>query len=133
MMVVAFDIPIGNTESIFEDVASDSWCSPYIIAAYNAGLIKGYSDTQFGVGNMITREDMAVIIHRALGSLGLTLKNGNKADFTDSSEISDYASDAVDALTAGGIMNGMGDGTFKSKNSATRAMAAKHIYELLMI
>ncbi len=133
MIVVAFDIPIGNIENVFEDVDSDSWYSAYILAAYNAGLINGYSDTVFGVGNMITREDMAVIIYRALNNLGLTLSVGDAIEFSDADEISLYASEAVSELAAGGIMNGMGDGTFSPESNATRAMAAKLIYELLMI
>lgn len=133
MIVVAFDIPIGNIENTFEDVDTEQWYCPYILAAYNAGLINGYSDSLFGVGNMITREDMAVIIYRALEKLEISIEAGSSAEFADSTEISQYASEAVSKLTAGGIMNGMGDGTFKSKNNATRAMAAKLIYELLKI
>lgn len=133
MIVVAFDIPIGNIENTFDDVDTQQWYSPYILAAFNAGIINGYSDSVFGVGNMITREDMAVIIYRALDKLELSLESGSATDFSDSGEISQYASEAVSKLTAGGIMNGMGDGTFKSKNNATRAMAAKLIYELLKI
>ena len=38
----------------------------YINAGVEAGLIKGVSADEFGIGRNITREDMAVIVARAM-------------------------------------------------------------------
>ena len=51
------------------------------------------------------------------------------ADFTDTDEIS-YA-EAVDVLTAIGVIEGMPDGSFDPKGTLTRAQAAKIIVYLL--
>ena len=43
-------------------------------------------------------------------------------------EISDYAAEAVKRMYALGIINGYEDGSFRPKNSITRAEAAKILY-----
>ena len=47
------------------------------------------------------------------------------------SDIAEYAKDAVETLTAAGIINGMGDGVFAPCGTVTRAQAAKVVYGLL--
>ena len=51
--------------------------------------------------------------------------------FSDASEISEYAKDAVSKLAAKKIINGMGNGTFSPKATLTRAQAAVLIYSAL--
>lgn len=114
----------------FSDVASNAWYAPYIAMAKESGLVNGVSETEFGVGQPITREQMATMIYRAGILLGYET-SGVPKTFTDGHEISDYAKTAVDALTAGGVINGKADGTFAPKATATRAEAACMIYNLM--
>ena len=46
------------------------------------------------------------------------------AAFSDQDQISEWAKESVAAITGAGIMNGMGDGTFRPQSTATRAQAA---------
>ena len=48
--------------------------------------------------------------------------------FSDADEISDYAKDAVEKLSAAGIINGDESGKFNPKQSATRAETAKILW-----
>ena len=81
----------------------------------------------FGIGDNVTRQDMAVIIFRAA-----QLKASEKtADFSDFEKISDYAKEAVGALCSAGIINGTGDNCFSPLETVTRAQAAKIAYELM--
>ncbi len=125
---------IGDTENIsdnsFSDVPSDSWFAPFVCAAKATGIVNGVSDTEFGVGQNITREQMAAMIYRAGKLLGYAPKGEPKA-FTDAHLISDYAKESVDALTAGGVINGKEDGSFAPQSTATRAEAACMIYNLM--
>lgn len=114
----------------FSDVESDAWYAPYIAMAKECGLVNGVSATEFGVGQPITREQMATMIYRAGLLLGYQT-NGVPKTFTDESEISDYAKPAVNALTAGGVIKGTADGLFAPKATATRAEAACMIYNLM--
>ncbi len=118
------------TDSGFSDVKSNEWYAPYVAMAKESGIVNGVSETEFGVGHPITREQMATMIYRAGLLLGYKT-NGTPKDFTDVAEISDYAKTAVDALTAGGVINGMSDGSFAPHSTATRAEAACMIYNLM--
>lgn len=114
----------SNAVTDFSD-ANGGWYTPYIAAAVQNGVITGRGDGTFGVGDNITRQDMAVIIYRALG-----LSAGETHEFTDSADIADYALDAVSALFNTGIIGGYPDGSFAPKASASRAEAAKMLYSV---
>jgi len=107
MIVLAFDLKADAQMADFADVQKDSWCAPYVAAASGKGVIKGIGDRIFGVGQNITREDMAVMCYRVIQSEGIELdiKRGNP-NFSDS--ISDYASEAVNELYRAEILNGTG-------------------------
>lgn len=126
IVLAFFDIDASATCD-FSDVPENSWMYPYIATAYELGIINGYSDNLSGAGESITREDLSVMIMRAAHSAGVTLGSGVQADFSDSEQISEYAKDAVSALSGAGIINGMGDGSFAPKSNATRAQTAKII------
>lgn len=92
----------------------------------------GVSDTEFGIGREITREQMAAMIYRAVKSSGLDIPRKAAAEFSDYGAISDYAKEACGFMSETGIMNGKTGGVFDPSAAATRAEAAKVIYELLL-
>lgn len=131
IITVAFKLNLVNTECPFGDVDENNWAYPYIRSAYKAGIIKGVSDTEFGYGQNITREDLCVMINRMLTVGELTLPQVDGGVFGDDGEISDYAKESVYYLERAGII--LGDGTnFNPKASATRAEAAKIVYLALV-
>ena len=131
IITVAFKLNLVNTECPFGDVDGNDWAYPYIRSAYKAGIIKGVSDTEFGYGQNITREDLCVMINRMLTVGELTLPQVDGGVFGDDGEISDYAKESVYYLERAGII--LGDGTnFNPKASATRAEAAKIVYLALV-
>ena len=121
MNLIDKDIP-------FIDIESGSWYESYVRTAYIAGITKGITDTEFGTGRNITREDLCVMVYRAVeaADYSLTEKIGEDMNFSDSADISDYAVSAVKTLYKSGIVNGS-DGFFKPKDTASRAEAAKII------
>ena len=119
----AFGFKTQNGAVEFEDVAEGEWYASYIKTAVNMGIVNGISEKHFGIGNLITREDMAVMIFRALSASRNDISSGKKS-FSDAGEISPYALEAVETLGSLGIVSGMGDGAFAPKNNATRAEAA---------
>jgi len=122
----AFGIGESGPDCGFMDVDKNHWAYGYICAAKEKGIIKGISDTLFGIGNNITRQDMAVIIANVLELSGAA--NGS---FTDEETIADYAKPAVNALKNAGIISGYEDGSFRPYNFTTRAEAAQIIYKVL--
>lgn len=121
-----------NSENSFSDVDNKEWYAPYVAMAKESGIVNGVSETKFGVGQYITREQMATMIYRAGQLIGYTA-NGIPKVFTDENQISDYAKEAIDALTAGGVINGMSDGSFAPHATATRAEAACMIDNMMCV
>lgn len=127
MVVLAFDLYDESAQVNFGDVKDGDWYYPYIASAVKAGLIQGVSADSFGTGSKIIRQDIAVILARALGNeTEMTPRS-----FQDEHEISEYAKKAVSKLSALGIISGMSNGYFAPKNYATRAEAAKLVYETI--
>lgn len=126
MLVLALDISGAELSDSFSDVDKDAWYYTYVASAVNTGLINGIGDGKFGVGGVISRQDMAVLIARALNYDETTLDSS----FSDYEEISDYAKAAVTFVEKQGIMNGVGDNKFAPKMEVSRAQAAKVIFEL---
>ncbi len=124
MVVSLFEIPTKTTTSAFGDVKANAWYAPYITAAVEAGYVQGQSNDYFGIGESIMRQDMAVILYRALGD------QNSKAilNFSDKENIASYAEDAIAELVGLNIINGYEDGSFQPRGTATRAEAAKMIY-----
>lgn len=129
MVVQLFGVLENETSTPFVDVSENAWYAPYIYSTISAGYVQGQSDEYFGIGESIMRQDMATIIYRALGS-----KNSSAVlDFTDTDDIAPYAEYAVSELVGLGVINGYEDGSFKPRGTATRAEAAKIIWEVYKI
>jgi len=133
MLLLTLDVDMEQTgaELPFSDCEETQWYSDYIAIAYKAGIVKGTSDTEFGIGQPVTRQDMAVMLHRAMETLGYTLPEGEAKVFGDVESISEYALGAVDALSAAGYLNGDEAGCFNPSVFANRAEVAKLLYQLL--
>lgn len=115
----------------FADVSEDAWYYKNIAIAANQGIISGMGSNSFGVGRNITREDMAVILYRIAGDILKKPENYNV--FSDDGDIADYAKDAVYALRAAGVINGVSTSEFAPKKNATRAETAVMVYRFLSI
>ena len=118
----------GAAQGSFTDVPADAWYAPYVAAAYENGLVSGIDGERFGTGLNITRQDMAVIIARAISA-----GEGSADSFVDSAEIADYAKDAVGYLAANGVINGKADQRFCPGDIATRAEAAQMINKAMQL
>ncbi|MDD6763520.1 MAG: S-layer homology domain-containing protein [Clostridiales bacterium] len=131
LIVTAFDIKGSGSVPEFADVPAAAWYAEYISAAYGAGIISGISDTEFGVGANVTRQDMAVILKRTADYKKLTSEiNTDLPELKDIDSTSVYAIDAVKAMLSSGIMNGSGDKLYPA-NNATRAEAAVMMYRFI--
>ncbi len=113
----------------FTDVDKSAWYYNSVASAFAKGIITGYDNGTFGVGDAVSRQDMAVLIYRAAKAANITLPETSAAvTFTDSDAIDDYAKEAVTALQKANIINGVSADEFAPKATASRAAAAKMIY-----
>lgn len=115
----------------FSDTPEDAWYYNYVARAYSGGAINGKSDSLFGTGEYITREDMTVILYRILKDKFES--DGTEHLFADSDDISEYAKEAVAVFYQNKIISGMEDNRFMPKGYATRAQVAKIVWGLVDI
>lgn len=115
--VLGLDVNIDKVIS-FTDVEENHWFYPFVNTAYKAGIIKGNGNNKFNPNDNITREQMAVIIVKAL-EIKQTKANTEIKDFD---KVSDWAKADVETAVAIGLMIG-DNGNFDPKAFATREMA----------
>lgn len=127
ILCISAGIEAVNEPSGFFDIDDSQWYAGYIAAAKDKGLINGISETEFGVGEKITRQDFAVMIQRVFKLEG----NNEEIRFKDFEDVSEYAKDAVATLSEKSIISGYEDGSFKPFNNCQRAEAAVIIYRVL--
>ncbi|NLO21989.1 MAG: S-layer homology domain-containing protein [Syntrophomonadaceae bacterium] len=111
---------------VFADSAGH-WAQEYIGIAAALEIVNGYNEDQFGMEDVITREQMAVIIVKAAG-LG---KVSDAKQFMDADKISSWAKDAVDTASSKGIITGYPDNSFRPQGYASRAEAVTVLARVL--
>ena len=121
-----------NAGSNFSDVSATDWCYQYVSVASSLGIVHGRENGSFGKDELITREEIAAIIYRTIISKNMNIASGlSEYEYSDDSDISDFARDAVYALYHSGIMAGTGNDMFSATENANRAQAACVIDRLM--
>lgn len=107
----------------FSDVPATHWSWQDIRLAKMSGLIQGISSDRFAPDQIMTREQMSVLLSRALQ---LTSQVGGGAaakGFTDVPAGS-WSAGAIAAMSSNGLVDGFADGTFRPRASLTRGEMA---------
>lgn len=118
--------PTPEDVAPFLDVTSDKYYAKAIAWANENGIVAGYGNGTYGVGDFITREQFATILYHYAQFKGYDTTQGGMAvrEFSDYEDISDYAKSAMAWAVNADIMGGMDDGTLMPQGKATRAEAA---------
>jgi hypothetical protein len=119
----------GNTAAPGADPFVDT-DNQDILKAYALGIVKGISATQFAPSNNITRQDMCVMIYRALTAAGenTTLSSTGTFPFADASQIGTWAINEVRFCYANGIMKGTSTTTISPLLNTPREQAIVLIF-----
>ena len=110
----------GTGVTSFTDVPFSTWYAPYVSAAVQMEIVDGTSPTTFSPNATLTREEMAVMLARAL-----QLSRTVSLHFTDDSQIARWALQGVEESVAAGYISGFPNGSLQPVGPATRAQAAK--------
>jgi len=129
LLVRAFKLTSDNVENFADVTASDYFASELAIARNN-GLIGGIGDNKFAPRNSITRQDMMVIVYRALQKLNVGFGIYDEPQNADFTTVADYAKEAVSALIGAGFVNGK-NGNIAPLDYTTRAEVAVLIKRIL--
>lgn len=121
-------------QSVFTDVPDTQWYAPEVNTAAKYGLVQGVAEGQFNPDAQITREQMVVMMMKAIGLVkGTSASNASamNAPFADQDLLSDYARSAVADAASKGLIQGKTATTFAPQDVATRAEAAVIIKRVL--
>ncbi len=131
ILTKAFGLTETAKSPIYSDVSAGVWYASFARAAGASGLMLGVSGDTFGVGQTLSRQDLAVILKRFLDKNNVVLASESATIFADNNDISDYAKDAVALLSSNGIMKGKENNLWQPKENVTRADAAIAVYNAL--
>lgn len=125
MLVKALKLE-GKSEKVFADTEK-SWAKSYMSIAAENGIISGYGNNLAGPNDLITREQMAVMIAKAVKLNA----SSDELVFNDKNQISSWSKEYVSAAVKAKKISGYPDGSFNPKGNATRAEAITMIMNCL--
>ncbi|MBE6912320.1 MAG: S-layer homology domain-containing protein [Ruminococcaceae bacterium] len=128
LIVRLFELTSENNEN-FADVNASDYFAAELAIARNNGIVGGIGDNKFAPRGNITRQDMMVMLYRAMTKMNIELK-ADAVSAEDFDEVSDYAKEAVSALVSNGIINGK-NGKIDPKANTTRAEVAVMLSRVL--
>lgn len=112
-------------EERFSDVNTDAWYAQSMAWAVKTGIISGYGNGHFGPEDLVTREQLALMLYQYANCLGTdTSARGSLTQFQDRSGVSAWATEAVSWAVDAGILSGRTDGNLDPAGPATRAEMA---------
>ncbi|MNH91121.1 Endo-1,4-beta-xylanase A precursor [compost metagenome] len=119
--------------SNFEDVKQSDYYYEALGISKALGITDGVDGIRFNPKEDISRQDLMVLVARALKLSGKISATGTAADlsgFTDASSVADYAVESVAVLVKEGIIEGSGNAV-NPLGKATRAEVAAMVVRIL--
>ena len=107
--------------SSFGDVSSSAYYAAAVSWASSKGIVNGTGADVFSPNANITREQLAVMLYRYAGEPSVS---ADLSAYTDTVDISPYASKAVEWCVAKGILSGKSATRLAPQDTATRAECA---------
>ncbi len=118
-----FNSPEATQECTFTDVPKDQWYSEAIAWAQENGIVKGMTETTFEPDLLISREELAVILWRALADEEPASPD-TELNFRDADYVSDWALEAMKYAVERGWFVGNTHGWLNPYGDTTRAEMA---------
>ena len=117
---------VSGVTNPFKDTKNDYYTNA-MLWAYKNSIVTGTSATTFSPDSPVTREQIAAILYRYMGSPTAT---GSLTGFTDRANVSTYATTAMQWAIGKGYITGIGT-KLDPKGNATRAQVAVIIHRFL--
>jgi len=117
---------VVSAEMPFSDVSRADWFYGTVGAMYEAGIVKGDSDSTFSPYREVTREEITVMIVRALQYANLRCPVRNEENIADMASVSDWAQEAYQYIGVNYVSDYEGENTdrpyrmFYPQKSASR-------------
>lgn len=111
----------AEADSSFGDVSSSAYYAAAVNWASSKGIVNGKDSGMFSPDLSITREQLAAMLYRYAGEPSVS---ADLSAYTDTVDISPYASKAVEWCVAKGILSGESATRLAPQDTATRAECA---------
>ncbi|OPZ94493.1 MAG: Endo-1,4-beta-xylanase A precursor [Firmicutes bacterium ADurb.Bin419] len=131
LLVKALDLN-ATVDSNFDDIPADAYYYKQIGIAKKLGITTGVGNNLYKPKDQITRQDMMVLISRALLVSGKISSEGTAdviAKYTDKDQVASYAVTGVATLVKEGIVVGSNN-IINPKGNASRAELAAIVYKV---
>lgn len=120
----------------FDDVPEGEWYTDAVLWAYQEGITSGYANGRFGVGDSITREQLALMLYRFADMKGYAVNYTDTVldGYSDKTDISSWAIKGLKWAVTQGVISGKdydGDVQAAPQDTATRAECAVMMYKLM--
>lgn len=120
-----------DTDISFADVSGNEWYYDYIKWGAANNLIVGYEDNTFRGNNIISRQEMAVVISKFIELSDIKFDEREAAVFTDADNIAPWAKKYVDSISAYGIVKGDNNNCYLPNKDLTRAETVVIINQII--
>lgn len=119
-------------EKQLTDLEPGKWYTEAVNQAIALGIVGGYPDNTFKPNNIISRQEMAAMIMRAIDTQDVYSEPATLT-FKDADKINPIFKDAVQRLVNLKVMNGNADNTFGPKTSTTRGQMAAVLERMIKV
>ena len=124
---------IASGSNPFADVPAGAWYTDAAIWAGAYGVVQG-TDRGFEPGGFVTREQIAAMLYRYAGLLGLdTTKRSPLSDFADGAATAAWADEAMRWAVSVRLFKGDDYGMLNPKGYATRAEVAALLQRMIRL
>lgn len=123
--------PAPSGQTSFPDVAGWYYYADAAAWAAEQGIVTGYSSGKFGGGDIVTREQLAVMLYRYCMRNGAELAQGVLSNYADDSAISVWARAGMAYAVGAGLLAGDGANRLNPHGSTSRAQLAVMVARLM--
>ena len=132
------DLSKYNYKSKFSDVARGSYYEAAVNWGAENGIVTGYNNGKFGVGDKVTREQLVTFLYRYAKYKGINVtcttadKNKVMNTYSDYKNVSSFAQDAIVWAVTYGVIGGKTPTTIVPQGNAQRCEVAKIMYNIYL-
>ncbi len=123
-----------NNSHSFTDVKKGAYYENAVSWAQQHAIVNGIYENEFAPDAPITREQIAVMMHRYAEFKGIDISRGDNANipsYSDFNTVSGYAVTSVCWAVGSGLIKGRTETTLNPKDNATRAEIAAILHRFL--
>lgn len=120
-----------NNVQNFTDVKDKDWFADAVKWAQSQGLIKGYEDGTFKANNLVTRQELAIIVERFLKAHGITMDEIKELSYKDLNILPAWSKDAIIAMAKIGLVEGQTEEMYNPTSEFTREELAVMLEKII--